>query len=643
MLPGLPTFQAIPSVAVPSPRMIVSSVVANPGNGFEPPNPDVPELDVDRGIDWAMRERFSRPQIQNFTEMLNLIKPIHINPKDIRSPQFVAQGSFGTIYRATCKGNPVAVKKILKEQNSGKSVPQRMREVFLELHVMHRLNHPYVLKLLGVSAFFPAANQMQEMYLGIVLEMCDGTLQKLIQDRGRQLSFDEKTRLAQQVLMAGAYLHSQNIIHRDFTTENILLLNGNVRVADFGCARKISEGKYDSSTISGSPAYMPPEQMSGGRLSLKVDVWAMGVILWEIATRKAPWAELGNVGGMEGFHLIREALMDRKQQLAMMEQGCVPPNKYDAYNQLIGMAMQWNAEARPSSEQLLHDFQAVVCDPNQVLQIVDTTESVPQDPPPVPPRMNPNGNFEQRVTRFYQKYNPTKLAEVGSLVSHFGDKEDQLNEMLRQRYQADLSDTDVVRAEGRGESPPRGAEKSAAALRERSAKETQELLEEKDAILQHQETKIEMQGKRIAQYEQEVESLRLDLRGTQQKLQLQASSVGDDSRVTRLNTQLTEIKAALALREEQLEDERRRVSTLETHIATLKREKSQNMNSNIVSSETKDGASADELRRKDAEIAGLRKQLAFQQRKIQQLEIQVEEQASGGPQAAARPAGQVFM
>mmetsp|Transcript_16553 Transcript_16553/g.39818 ORF Transcript_16553/g.39818 Transcript_16553/m.39818 type:complete len:695 (-) Transcript_16553:309-2393(-) len=686
---------AFAPMGLPPHPMMVGAPIINGGH-HEVANPDVVDLNIDQGMEWAMREQFSRSQAQNFRELLNLMKPIHVNPGDIRGSRVVGSGSFGTIFSASWNGKPVAVKKISKDQNADKSMPQKMRELFLELHVMNRLKHPYVLKLLGVASFFPAAGT-QELYLGIVVELCDGTLQKLIRSN-TPLSFDQKATIAQQVLMGMTYMHSQSVIHRDLTTENVLLVKGSVRIADFGCARKIADGKYDSSTISGSPAYMPPEQMEGGRLTLKVDVWAMGVILWEIATRMQPWAELGNVGGMEGFNLVKAALIDRKQQLTAAPQNCLPSNKYQPYNRLIGMAMAWQAEERPMMADLLHEFQTSVCDPHMVEPPVSadgTPEPMPESSPanmpvqsaqapprgsPVlpaqqavpPPRMHTNVSLLQRIERFYMTYNPTKLSEAPSMADFFDNDEEELNKKLRERYNADLTTTDGMPPPANGARPqvPNGLPRTspgigpapsqpAPAIGEttsNSVKVLERALGEKNSQLEAQERKIEAQERRIQASEQETDALRLELRGLQQRMATASlTNAGPkpegspENRSAGLTHQLGEIRAALALREEQLEDERKRVSTLETHIQILKQKSTLNAApspSVIGREENISGAGAGD-ERKEAEIAGLRKQVQFQQRKIQLLEGQLSQTDKDKVNSAmgrqGQGQGQVFM
>ena len=79
------------------------------------------------------------------------------------------------------------------------------------------------------------------------------------------------------------------MLHRDLSSQNILLTSDNhIKIADFGCARKVNErGEYKSTSITGSPAYMAPEQLEGHVMTLKADMWAVGVNLWEVRAHTA--------------------------------------------------------------------------------------------------------------------------------------------------------------------------------------------------------------------------------------------------------------------------------------------------------------------------------------------------------------------
>ena len=84
-------------------------------------------------------------------------------------------------------------------------------------------------------------------------------------------------------------MHRQSIIHRDLKPANIFLKSGEIKIADFGFAMKSTDGKKYYSYNVGSPIYMPPEALNENKYSFKSDIWALGVIFYEMLTGKTPW------------------------------------------------------------------------------------------------------------------------------------------------------------------------------------------------------------------------------------------------------------------------------------------------------------------------------------------------------------------
>ena len=98
------------------------------------------------------------------------------------------------------------------------------------------------------------------------------------------------------IINTHTHAHERNrpqvrLLHRDLSSRNLLLTaNNSVKIADFGTVRKMKSDKYLASTISGSPPWMSPEQVSGIPLSLKSDVFSLGSILWEVSTNQIPFS-----------------------------------------------------------------------------------------------------------------------------------------------------------------------------------------------------------------------------------------------------------------------------------------------------------------------------------------------------------------
>jgi serine/threonine protein kinase len=95
--------------------------------------------------------------------------------------------------------------------------------------------------------------------------------------------------LMNQIINGYNNMQSRGIIHRDLKPANIFLKSSEVKIADFGFAMKQSDCKKYSSYNVGSPVYMPPEALNENKYSFKSDIWALGVIYYEMLTGKTPW------------------------------------------------------------------------------------------------------------------------------------------------------------------------------------------------------------------------------------------------------------------------------------------------------------------------------------------------------------------
>lgn len=92
-----------------------------------------------------------------------------------------------------------------------------------------------------------------------------------------------------QVINGYNNMQMRGIIHRDLKPANIFIKSNEVKIADFGFAMKHTDCRKYSSYNVGSPVYMPPEALNENKYSFKSDIWALGVIYYEMLTGKTPW------------------------------------------------------------------------------------------------------------------------------------------------------------------------------------------------------------------------------------------------------------------------------------------------------------------------------------------------------------------
>ena len=123
----------------------------------------------------------------------------------------------------------------------------------------------------------------------MVTEMAQGELFQILED-DRTLPELEVQKIAKQLVHALHYLHSNRVIHRDMKPQNILIsAEGTVKLCDFGFARQMSQNTIMLNSIKGTPLYMAPELVKEQSYNHTVDLWSLGVILYELVVGQPPF------------------------------------------------------------------------------------------------------------------------------------------------------------------------------------------------------------------------------------------------------------------------------------------------------------------------------------------------------------------
>lgn len=123
----------------------------------------------------------------------------------------------------------------------------------------------------------------------IVTEHCEGgDLAKIIKTK-KLIPEVEATGILKQIINGYKGIWKEGVVHRDLKPANIFFTDGRVKIADFGFAIKSADLKKSSTYNVGSPVYMPLEALNDNNYSSKSDVWAIGVIFYEMLTGKTPW------------------------------------------------------------------------------------------------------------------------------------------------------------------------------------------------------------------------------------------------------------------------------------------------------------------------------------------------------------------
>ena len=189
----------------------------------------------------------------------------------------IDRGGMGVVYRAhdTVLDRDVAV-KVLSEAILDSGGRERLLN---EARATARLNHP------NIVSVYDAGEADGSPY--VVMELVEGG--SLHSHRPRDL--DTIVAIARQISAALDHAHSNGFIHRDLKPENVLLArDGSAKLSDFGLARSITSRVTSEGTITGTVFYLAPEQVLGHEIDGRVDLYALGVVLYELTTGQLPFA-----------------------------------------------------------------------------------------------------------------------------------------------------------------------------------------------------------------------------------------------------------------------------------------------------------------------------------------------------------------
>jgi tRNA A-37 threonylcarbamoyl transferase component Bud32 len=196
----------------------------------------------------------------------------------------IGEGGLAEVYRAqdVALGRLVAVKALRQEYVVDPSFLVRFHR---EAQSAASLTHP------NIVAVYDFGQDLGRPY--IVMEYVPGRDLRAVLQEGGALSVDQAVSIGLQVCAAVGYAHRSGLVHGDIKPGNILITpDGRAKVVDFGLARLLGESAMDEEgeLVWGTPAYFAPEQAAGDRVVPATDVYAIGVILYEMLTGQLPFA-----------------------------------------------------------------------------------------------------------------------------------------------------------------------------------------------------------------------------------------------------------------------------------------------------------------------------------------------------------------
>ena len=194
----------------------------------------------------------------------------------------VGRGGMGIVYRARDREtNEVIAIKVLRPEVAGDfSIVERFKN---ELKLARKITHKNVCRMYDLH--------LDGSAVYITMEFIEGQSLRQMLESGAELTVDRGIQVIRQICAALREAHHHGIVHRDLKPENVMVdQSGIAKIMDFGVARALNMGRTVTGAILGTPAYMAPEQASGQRIDLRADIYALGLIAYELFTGVAAFA-----------------------------------------------------------------------------------------------------------------------------------------------------------------------------------------------------------------------------------------------------------------------------------------------------------------------------------------------------------------
>ena len=255
----------------------------------------------------------------------------------------LGSGTFGVVFRGydSTTGGYVAIKTVsLGAKREGIS------ELKNEYELLKTLAHKNVVKVID---FIPEESDVQ-----IVMEwLPSGSVQQILSREGIRLHEGVIRRYLRDTLEGLAFLHKNNVIHRDIKPGNMLVAaDGTVKLSDFGTAKNMMDSAT-TATMRGTPRYLAPECIKSMLYTDKSDIWAVGCAAVHMSTAAVPWAD----------HVPPTGDAGEIWTVTFRIGSAVPPNHHPSIpgylstrlKDIIAKCFSYEREARPSAEELLRD------------------------------------------------------------------------------------------------------------------------------------------------------------------------------------------------------------------------------------------------------------------------------------------------
>lgn len=267
--------------------------------------------------------------------------------------EFIAKGGFGSVFKVISKNDETivkAVKIIVHKITESQTDNPTVKEAQKEYEMMSNLKHE---NLMNANEILLEEDNDSNLKIVIIMDFCEKNLRDYIRNP-ETMEDNTPEDFIREITYALYYMHKERIIHRDLKPENIFLKKENkkfvVKVGDFGISKaiNINQNTYTAHGDIGTLLYMSPEALRGLKYDRKTDVWACGIIFYEILYGKHPFQRLNQE---KKSKIVREDIIER---IKKWEKPIFPPEFNNCpFKILIENCLNFDLQERYSAEDMV--------------------------------------------------------------------------------------------------------------------------------------------------------------------------------------------------------------------------------------------------------------------------------------------------